>query len=200
MGLGGDYVHEYGALDYEWIDLQADEPALTFSDAEVWAEQWLADHAMWQPGPAERLLLVDLDNLRAEPARLRDRLALVRVVARTADRAFFAGETATVARCRAALDDGIGTILTVGSGPDAADLALLEAARRRRGSGQSRRAVQFVVVSNDHIFARVARHGTLTLLSPDLAAASRQLRAASTRAHDVKTYERPLTAALLRSA
>jgi hypothetical protein len=186
VGLGGTPT-EWD--DYLWLDL-ADEPEPgLIPEAEALA--WLTDNHVWQDGNRERVLVVDLDNLRADAGRLRDRMTLVVALARTADRAIFAGQVGAVARSRPWLDSFADSVIEVDDGPDAADHALIDAAL----AGRSRRAMQFVVASNDGIFAALAKHGPVTLLSPSLSAASKRLETAATRLFDLRKFHSGLVAA-----
>ncbi len=180
MGLGT----ERGPWeDYEWFDLHAErttdrdeQPVETALGPDEWG-------AVWPPGPATRVLLVDLDNLRAEPARLRSRVSLAVALARQADLAVFAGQQGSVDRARPALQEYAGTALTVGSARDAADIALLDAVPVGHDD------VQYVVISNDGIFARLAMNGTLTVLSPGAGALSQRLAEAAERVLDLQMIE-----------
>lgn len=182
MGLGAD-----GGWwdDYEWFDLadvadseRAEEPFVAA------ALQWLDQHPPWLPGQGTRVLLVDLDNLRVEPARLRGRLAMAVELARRADLAVFAGQTGSVRRARPSLAEFAATALAVGEDHNEADEALLAAA-----AALEDRDVQFVVVSNDGIFARLATRGPLTVLSPGAAALSDRLAEAARRVTDLQDIE-----------
>ncbi|HVB27386.1 MAG TPA: hypothetical protein VNE21_05690 [Mycobacteriales bacterium] len=192
MGLGGKPRDD----EFEWFtfaDVADPAPVPSASGA---AERWLEENPPWEPQVAERLLLVDLDNLRADAPRLAARMELVRAIARTADRVVLAGQAGSVARSLPWLGDLGPNVLTVGEGPDAADFALLDAAlppRRRRGSAPMPR--QFAVASNDGIFAVLASQGPLTVLSPRLSEASQRLCAAATRVLDLERYEAHLAAA-----
>jgi hypothetical protein len=71
--------------------------------------------------------------------------------------------------------------MAVGPGRNAADHALLASADRITG-----RHVQFVVMSNDGIFARLALRGDLTIVSPSPPEASIRLVRAARVMFDVR--------------
>jgi len=180
MGLGGA---EPEWADYEWVrltDLPAD-PGDPLSDALV---GWVRANPMWLDDGSTRVLLVDLDNLRADPGRLRARLAAVVELARQADHVAFAGQDGSVARARPWLAEFAGAAQAVGGGSDEADWVLLDAAEEVTAY-----PLQFLVVSNDWIFAGLARRGPLTLLSPGADALSDRLRAAARRVVDLTVLE-----------
>lgn len=140
--------------DFEWFPLHADH-----------------DNAprIWIDDDSTRVLLCDLDNMRADPRRLAARMRVAVEIAQAADVAVFAGQAESVRRCAIAVelcDD----VITVGSGRDAADHALLASAEAVRAA-----RVQFVVMSNDGIFARLALRGPLSVVSPILERASTRL-------------------------
>jgi hypothetical protein len=54
--------------------------------------------------------------------------------------------------------------------------------------------VQFIVVSNDNIFARLAMRGPLTVLSPGLQSLSDRLAEAAERVLDMAVIEATVTA------
>jgi len=112
MGLGGG-PKEWD--DYEWVDLAAlatvrvrgrrpsGEPLADGDEMEPLAQElssWLERNVLWVPGPSTRVLLVDLDNLRADPRRWRARMAAVVTLARQADHAVLAGQEGAVRRGR----------------------------------------------------------------------------------------------------
>jgi hypothetical protein len=143
MGLGCDRG-EWD--DFEWFALHAAADGAT----RVWADDL-----------AVRVLLCDLDNLRADPRRLAVRMRVAVELARQADVSAFAGQADSVSRCSGLLAEFHDQVMTVGPGRDAADHALLASADR-----EGARQVQFVVMSNDGIFARLALRGALTVVSP----------------------------------
>lgn len=180
MGLGGG-PGEWD--DYEWFrlaDLAAPPPApLTLA-----LQRWAHDTPLWAADGGSRVLLVDLDNIRADPVRLRARLALLLVLARRADHAAFAGQRGAVLRSRPWLEEFGSSAVAVREGPDAADRVLLAAAAEVRDT-----SVQFVVASNDGIFASLAARGPVTLLSPGSEALSDRLRAAAVQVVDLPELE-----------
>ena len=80
-------------------------------------------------GRGPRLLLVDLDNLRAGPTRWAARMAVVVALARQSDHAVMAGQVGAVARAWPHLAEFADAALAVPDGSDVADHALLDGAR-----------------------------------------------------------------------
>ena len=74
--------------------------------------------------------------------------------------------------------------VAVGGGSDEADWVLLDAAE-----AVTDYPLQFLVVSNDWIFAGLARRGPLILLSPGADALSDRLRDAASRIVDLAVLE-----------
>ena len=179
MGLGIDRTWRD---DYEWFDPVAERRA--GSSFVATALESLRRDPLWLPGSACRVLLVDLDNLRVESVRLQARLAMTVALARSADLAVFAGQEGSVRRARPSLEEFAATAVTVGSGPNAADEALLDAA-----AAFDEEDVQFLVVSNDGIFARLVMRGPVTVLSPGAAALSDRLADAAERVVDLQLIE-----------
>ena len=200
MGIGGG-PSEWA--EYEWVRLadlphprrraaraQApDDVAPGSGDTGAGGEDaladWLRRNPLWQEDDRARVLLVDLDNLRADPARWRARMAAVVALAREADHAVLAGQHGAVERARPHLAEFAEQALGVADGSDVADYALLDAAEQVREDLD-----QVVVLSNDGIFAQLADHGgRLTVLSPGADALSDRLRDAATRVVDLVALE-----------
>lgn len=198
MGIGGG-PSEWD--DYEWVRL-ADLPSprgrsraaatpdvQPEPDPEPLASaltDWLRHNPLWQDDSRSRVLLVDLDNLRADPVRWRARMAAVVALAREADHAVLAGQEGAVERARPHLAEFAAQALGVADGSDVADYALLDAAEEVRDELD-----QVVVLSNDGIFAQLAEHGgRLVVLSPGADALSDRLREAATRVVDLVELER----------
>jgi hypothetical protein len=196
MGLGGG-PGEWD--DYEWVDLvklpavriRARQPAAApladGEDTESLAHElssWLERNVLWVAGESTRVLLVDLDNLRADPRRWRARMAAVVTLARQADHAVLAGQGGAVRRGRPHLAEFAAQARPVAAGSDLADHVLLEAADALSAS-----AIQVVVLSNDGIFASLAERGPLVVLSPGAEALSDRLRDAATRVVDLVALE-----------
>lgn len=187
---------------YEWFRLADVDgrrpPSPPSDDAAAAMGHWLVDHLaaepLWAAGPAVRILLADLDNLRAAPGRLRARLTAVVALAREADHAAFAGQTGAVRRSRPWLAEFADRAQQVPDGSDLADYALLDAA-----AAVSATDVQFLVVSNDGIFAPLAERGPLALLSPGADALSDRLRDAAHRVEDLVVLEKQAAAARART-
>lgn len=207
--------------DYEWVDLSAlrtagpdtrrqrtrtpppavpAAPAPPAAPAGPAAPDPLADalctllteRPLWQPVPGTKVLLVDLDNLRAGPARWRARMAAVVVLARQADRVHLAGQAGPVSRARPHLAEFADRAVAVADGSDVADHVLLDAAAADLAAAGG--PVQVVVVSNDGIFADLAASGPLVVLSPGVEALSDRLDDAATDVLDLAALEADVTA------
>lgn len=180
MGLG-DGPGEWD--DYEWFPTRGRVPATIVRDDGALAEQVLAE-GLWVEHDAPRILLVDLDNLRAGPARWAARMGAVVALARQADHVVLAGQEGQVRRARPHLAEFVGDAVTVPKGSDLADVALLEAV-----DTLDLPDAQALVVSNDGIFAELAACGPLVVLSPGGKALSAALAAAATRVLDLQELE-----------
>ena len=186
MGLGGG-PSEWD--DYEWVrlaDLPATPPPVGRAARQPLAEAvlaWLQREGVWSGGTGSRVLLVDLDNLRADPVRWRDRMAMVVALARQADVVALAGQEGAVRRAGPHLAEFAARAHPVADGSDLADHVLLDAAAEVSGPAR------FVLLSNDWIFAALADRGPLTVLSPGADALSDRLRAAATRVVDLAALE-----------
>jgi hypothetical protein len=145
---------------------------------------WLERNVLWLSGPSTRVLLVDLDNLRADPRRWQARMSAVVTLARQADQVVLAGQEGAVRRGRPHLAEFAERARPVADGSDLADHVLLEAAGALQAD-----AVQVIVVSNDGIFASLADRGPLVVLSPGAEALSDRLREAATRVVDLVALE-----------
>lgn len=148
---------------------------------------WVAANPVWHEGVGDRVLLVDLDNLRAGAVRWKARMGLVVALARTADHVVISGQHAAVARGMPYLAEFGPTALPVPDGADLADFVLLEGAQ---AVAAERR--QVVVLSNDGIFAELADRGPVTVLSPGADALSDRLFDAARVVIDLMTLERTL--------
>jgi hypothetical protein len=169
--------------DYEWFDLDdvTDGPVEPYVLA---ALDSLRRDPVWLPGDSIRVLLVDLDNLRVEPARLRGRLLMAVALAEQADHAAFSGQGGSVRRALPHLGAFAGTAVAVGGGHNEADQVLLDEAEAIHADD-----VQFVVISNDNIFASLATRGPLIVLSPGADALSDRLAEAASRVIDLQVME-----------
>lgn len=178
--------------DYEWTPAHGRGRAASVSPpvAPSLAERVLAQH-LWQPHDAPRILLVDLDNLRAAPARWALRMHAVVALARQADHVVLAGQEGAVRRARPYLAEYADDVRTVPAGSDLADVALLEAV-----DDLDLPDAQALVVSNDGIFAELAACGPLVVLSPGGKALSAALAAAATAVVDLTEVERGGRAAI----
>jgi hypothetical protein len=152
----------------------------------------LTERPLWLPSPGTKVLLVDLDNLRAGPARWRARMAAVVTLARQADRVHLAGQAGPVARARPHLAEFADSAVAVADGSDVADHVLLDAAAADLASAEG--PVQVVVVSNDGIFADLAVSGPLVVLSPGVEALSDRLDDAATDVLDLAALEADVAA------
>lgn len=186
--------------DLEWLRL-ADLPSLPAlppgaGNLAYAVQGWAAEHLTWRDRSAgERVLLVDLDNIRAEPARLRARMALLATLAASADHVVLAGQDDAVDRAVPWLGEAAGRAHRVPSGRNEADYLLLDEAEELLGE----RPGQFMVASNDGIFAALARRGPLTLLSPGPSGLSGRLVAAAERLVDLEALEDRLGGGTLRT-
>lgn len=187
MGIGGGPRE---SDEYEWVrlaelaDIPADDPSPL-----VWALcSWLDENPVWVTAGL-RILLVDLDNLRADPRRWQARMALVVQLARQADHVALAGQVGAVARARPHLAEFARRASAVEDGSDVADLVLLAEADAVLEEG-----AHVVVLSNDGIFAALAESARLTVLSPGADALSDRLRDAADDVVDLtRLEERALT-------
>ena len=185
MGIGGG-PNEWD--EYEWVHLP-DLPDLadaTAGDASSLVRalgSWLDENPLWvTDGP--RILLVDLDNLRAGPRRWAARMSLVVQLARQADHTALAGQVGAVARARPHLAEFAERASPVEDGSDVADYVLLAEADAVLADG-----AQVVVLSNDGIFASLADRARLTVLSPGADALSDRLRDAADDVVDLTRLE-----------
>jgi len=192
MGLGGGPT-EWD--EYEWFSLD-DVPGPEvvrvgpdpLSDA---LRVLVRDYPVWAGQGAARVLLVDLDNLRASRGRLRARLAVVVELARQADHVAFAGQAGAVERSRPWLEEFADRAVAVADGADVADFALLAAAQVVADP------IEVLVVSNDGIFADLADRGDLTVLSPGIDALSDRLYGAASLLVDLAALEAEAAATLV---
>jgi hypothetical protein len=195
MGLGGG-PGEWD--DYEWFRLEdVPDPEVVrvgpdpLSDA---LRVLVRDYPVWAGQGAARVLLVDLDNLRAARGRLRARLAVVVELARQADHVTLAGQAGAVERARPWLEEFADRAKVVADGADVADYALLAAAEKVPDP------VEVLVVSNDGIFADLAERGDLTVLSPGVDALSDRLHGAASLLVDLAALEAEAAETLLSPA
>lgn len=190
--------------DYEWVRL-ADLPAPRPRRAPpVVAEEddgepgpladalvgWVESNPIWHDGVGDRVLLVDLDNLRAGPVRWKARMGLVVALARSADHVVISGQHAAVERGLPFLAEFGSVAQPVPDGADLADFVLLEGAQAVKADRR-----QVVVLSNDGIFAELADRGPVTVLSPGASALSDKLFDAARVVIDLMTLERRLAPA-----
>ena len=152
---------------------------------------WLRRHPLWVRGTGPRILLVDLDNLRAGPSRWQARMEVVAWLARIADHTVLAGQHGAVARARPHLGALGDQAHAVDDGSDLADHVLLDAADAIVAA-----AARTVVISNDGIFIRLAGRGPLTVVSPGVDALSDRLRDAASRVVDLTAVEESALVAL----
>ena len=193
MGLG------YGKCewdDYEWFPSGGGrrgpavpaEPGDPDGASAALVERLLRDQ-VWEPDDAPRILLVDLDNLRAGPVRWRARMAVVVALARQADHVALAGQEGAVRRARPHLEEFAGKAVAVAAGSDLADVALLA-----KVDELDLPDAQHLVVRNDGIIAELAQCGPLVVLSPVRDALSDSLADASLRVIDLAALEHDLPA------
>lgn len=159
----------------------------------------LTERPLWLSLSVRKVLLVDLDNLRAGPARWRARMAAVVCLARQADAVHLAGQASAVERARPHLAEFADRAVPVADGADVADHVLLEAAARDAAEALAagEDGPQVLVVSNDGIFADLAETGPLVVLSPGVEALSDRLDDAATDILDLYGLEADVTASAL---
>lgn len=181
MGLGGG-PGEWA--DYEWVRLSdvRDDPQPEALEA------WLHRTSVWAGDRRKRVLLVDLDNLRADRSRWKVRMAAMVALARQADAAYFAGQRGAVRRAKPQLAEFADSVTAVPDGSDLADHALLDALTAWH-AGHRSSGPHVTVVSNDGIFAALAGEGPLTVVSPGRDALSAKLRDAAGRVVDLESLE-----------
>lgn len=186
MGIGGG-PNQWD--DYEWVHLPEvpDEPPEQRSSLTRALCSWLDESPVWVPS-GRRILLVDLDNLRADPRRWQARMSLVVALARQADHVALAGQVGAVDRARPHLAEFAGRAIPVRDGSDVADYVLLAEADAVLTEG-----AQVVVLSNDGIFASLADQARLTVLSPGSDALSDRLREAARDVVDLTRLEERAT-------
>ncbi len=148
---------------------------------------WVEANPVWHDGVGDRVLLVDLDNLRAGAVRWKARMGLVVALARTADHVVISGQHVAVERGRPFLAEFGPRARPVPDGADLADFVLLEGAQAVPAERR-----QVVVMSNDGIFAELADRGPVTVLSPGAEALSDRLFDAARVVIDLMTLERRL--------
>jgi len=152
--------------------------------------RWVEDNPVWHDGVGDRVLLVDLDNLRAGAVRWKARMGLVVALARSADHVVISGQHAAVQRGLPYLAEFGRIAQPVPDGADLADFVLLEGAQAVPAERR-----QVVVLSNDGIFAELADRGPVTVLSPGASALSDRLFDAARVVIDLMTLERTLAPA-----
>ena len=182
MGIGGG-PNEWD--EYEWVRLadQADAPVVDLAPLVRALCSWVDETDLWQ-ADGLRILLVDLDNLRADPRRWQARMALVVALARQADHTALAGQVGAVARGRPHLAEFAKRAKPVADGSDVADYVLLAEADAVMEDG-----AHVMVLSNDGIFASLADRARLTVLSPGADALSDRLRDAADDVVDLTRLE-----------
>ena len=192
MGIGGG-PNEWD--EYEWVRLadQADAPVVDLAPLVRALCSWVEETDLWQ-ADGLRILLVDLDNLRADPRRWQARMALVVALARQADHTVLAGQVGAVARGRPHLAEFAKRAKPVADGSDVADYVLLAEADAVLEDG-----AHVVVLSNDGIFASLADRARLTVLSPGADALSDRLRDAADDVVDLTRLEERALPSALRS-
>ena len=152
--------------------------------------RWVEDNPVWHDGVGDRVLLVDLDNLRAGAVRWKARMGLVVALARSADHVVISGQHAAVQRGLPYLAEFGAIAQPVPDGADLADFVLLQGAQAVPADRR-----QVVVLSNDGIFAELADRGPVTVLSPGASALSDRLFDAARVVIDLMTLERVLAPA-----
>lgn len=189
MGLGGRRADEE---DLEWVVLADLPDSGAAEQGSVLGEamcEWFQQNPVWTADGGTRLLLVDLDNLRAAPGRWKARMTVAVWLARRADHVLLAGQHSALARAQPHLADMAEHAVGVDDGSDLADHVLLEGAVRVAAEQPDGEPLQVVVLSNDGIFAQLTDHGPLVVVSPGGHALSDRLREASDRLVDLPELE-----------
>lgn len=127
-------------------------------------------HKVWNRPEANKILLIDIDNISASGEAIAKNIRLFTYLAEGSDHAFLIGQTKNTQRVQDLLSDSKITIRSVGLGRDMADHALLTAATQA-----SVGIDHYVVISNDHIFRKLPKSGSVTVLSPTILAISKEL-------------------------
>ncbi|MEJ5913838.1 hypothetical protein [Pseudokineococcus sp. 1T1Z-3] len=148
---------------------------------------------LWGEGPGTRLLLADLDNLRAGPVRWRARMTVVAGLAAQADVVAISGQHGAAARGAPHLGRWAEVVRAVDDGSDLADHELLAVAAQVPREAEPLRVV---VVSNDNIFADLAARGRLVVVSPGADALSERLDSAAADVVDLAALEGAMAAGL----
>ncbi|MEJ5944328.1 hypothetical protein WDZ17_03355, partial [Pseudokineococcus basanitobsidens] len=154
---------------------------------------WLDRDPLWGEGPGTRLLLADLDNLRAGPVRWRARMTVVAGLARQADVVGISGQHGAAARGAPHLAEWARQVRAVDDGSDLADHELLDVAA---GVPADAEPLRVVVMSNDNIFADLADRGRLVVVSPGADALSERLDSAAADVVDLAALEGAMAAGL----
>jgi len=160
---------------------------------------WLARDPLWgdDEGEGPRVLLADLDNLRAGGVRWRARMAVVVALARQADVVGIAGQHGAARRAAPHLAEWAPTVRAVDDGSDLADHELLAVAAAVPASAGPLRVL---CLSNDGIFADLADRGRLVVVSPGADALSERLDGAADDVVDLAALEGALAAELAAGA
>ncbi len=154
---------------------------------------WLDRDPLWGEGPGTRVLLADLDNLRAGPVRWRARMAVVVGLARQADVVGISGQHGAAERAAPHLGEWAEVVRAVDDGSDLADHELLDVAASVPAEAEPLRVV---VMSNDNIFADLADRGRLVVASPGADALSERLDGAAADVVDLAALEGAMAAEL----
>lgn len=140
---------------------------------------------LWEPNSRKRILLIDADNFTGHESDMIIYMAIISSLAEEADFAFLAGQASVVKRLsRFIVGDHI-EIKVVEKGKDLADKFLINSAI----GISSKAGYDYVVASNDHIFAKLLKGDgrRLTILSPDVESMSLHLLSSANRIFDMKT-------------
>ncbi|GAA2028335.1 hypothetical protein [Pseudokineococcus marinus] len=151
---------------------------------------WLDQDPLWGEGEGAKVLLADLDNLRAGPVRWRARMSVVVRLARQADVVGISGQHGAAGRAAPHLAEWAGAVRAVDDGSDLADHELLAVAADVPASAEPLRVV---VMSNDGIFADLAERGRLVVASPGADALSERLDGAAADVVDLAALEGALS-------
>lgn len=129
-------------------------------------------HYPWKDSSVQKILIIDLGNLRAKPPLWAVRMKLIAAWANQADHIFIAGQSGAVKLALPHLGSLGNKVVTID--PDnSADKYLLSEANKIK----SMVPLQFLVMSNDHAFSQLANKGFLSVVTPKAETMSKVLKA-----------------------
>jgi len=195
MGLGNkpDWRKEY-----EWVRLSEWQPTKNqqniLSSARSSRQGFVEDadyfpsarpENVWLPEGGRKVLLVDLDNIRSLSDRWNERMRTLYKICHTADKIIMAGQSASAKLARPHLAEYAQHITQVCFTRSAADNYLVDVGFRLTNNRPPDKKTQFVIVSNDFIFAKLKERGTIVVVSPNPTHISGRLKSV---AHTVLSF------------